>query len=103
VTEPPEIDPATLSNDDLLAVLDVALLEMERRLLRYAQQGHQIREMADEGLVLAARAGARLAQAQSAAGHTQAHLQVVGVGDWQPRSTRPSWNGDPRIVDPPAE
>src|SRR4051794_24566342 len=96
-----EIDPASLSNDELLAVVDAALLELERRLLRYAQRGHQIRDMADEGLVLAVRAGARLAQAQSAAGHSQGHLRVVGVGDWRPNSTRPSWDADPRILGRP--
>ena len=86
-----------LSNGDLLGALDLVLLELEQRLLRYAQLGAEILEMADEGLVLAMRSSARLVQAQSAAGHTQSHLQLVGVGGWQPTSTRPSWASDPRV------
>ena len=86
-----------LSNAELLARLDEVLLELERRLLRYSQTGHEILEMADEGLVLATRLAARLAQSQSAAVHAQGHLQVVGVGGWQPTSTRPAWNADPRV------
>jgi hypothetical protein len=89
---------AALPNAELLATLDVALLELERRLLRYAQQGPEILAMADEGYVLAGRAAARLAQAQSSALHAQSHLQVVGVGSWSPRSTRPGWGDDPRLV-----
>ena len=54
--------------------------------------------MADEGLVLAVRARARLGQALSAAQHAEGHLQVVGVGDWKPTSTRPSWNAEPRLT-----
>lgn len=88
----------TLGNAELLAAVDLTLLELERRLLRYAQVGADILEMADEGLVLAARSAARLAQAQSAAIHTQSHLQLVGVGDWQPTSTRPGWSDDPRVA-----
>ena len=57
--------------------------------------------MADEGLVLAARAKARLGQSLSAAQHTEGHLQVVGVGEWRPTSARPSWNAEPRL--PPGE
>ena len=91
---------AALDNGDLLAALDSTLLELEQRLLRYAQKGSEIQEMADEGLVLAARAAARLAQAQSSATHAHSHLQIVGVGRWSPRSTRPSWADDPRIVQP---
>lgn len=102
VPEPPiaglETVLAGLGNADLLAALDLILLELERRLLRYAQVGHELQEMADEGLVLAARAGARLGQAQSSAAHTQSHLQVVGVGGWSPSSTRPRWGDDPRLV-----
>jgi hypothetical protein len=86
-----------LSNADLLGALDLVLLELERRLLRYAQLGAEILEMADEGLVLAMRSSARLVQAQSAAGHAQSHLQLVGIGAWQPTSTRPSWANDPRV------
>src|SRR5436309_13593906 len=89
---------ASLGNADLLGALDLVLLELEQRLLRYAQLGAEILEMADEGLVLAMRSGARLVQAQSAAGHTQSHLQLVGVGDWRPTSTRPSWGSDPRVL-----
>jgi hypothetical protein len=54
--------------------------------------------MADEGLVLAARAKARLGQSLSAAQHTEGHLQVVGVGEWKPTGTRPSWNAEPRLT-----
>ena len=92
---------ARLANEHLLAALDLALLELERRLYRYARVGADLQDMADEGLVLASRAGARLAQAQSAAAHTQGHLQLVGVGDWRPTSTRPAWNEDPRVGEEP--
>jgi hypothetical protein len=90
---------AERSNADLLAVLDEVLLELERRLLRYARSGGQIIAMADEGLVLSMRAAARLRQAQSSAAHTTSHLQVLGVGGWAPRSTNPSWGDDPRVMD----
>jgi hypothetical protein len=90
---------ASLPNADLLAALDLALLELERRLLRYARTGHELLEMADEGLVLAVRAAARLAQAQSSAAHTASHLQVVGVGEWSPTSTHPGWSDDPRATE----
>jgi Regulator of chromosome condensation (RCC1) repeat len=53
-------------------------LELEKRLFRYAKVGPELLEMADEGLVLAARAKARLGQSLSAAQHTEGHLQVVG-------------------------
>jgi hypothetical protein len=87
-----------LSNPELLSALDLALLELEKRLFRYAKVGPELLEMADEGLVLAARAKARLGQSLSAAQHTEGHLQVVGVGEWQPTSTRPSWNAEPRLT-----
>jgi hypothetical protein len=87
-----------LSNDELLICADLVLLEVERRLLRYAQQGPEIKAMADEGLILAVRAAARLQQSQSAAVHATGHLQVLGVGSWQPQSTAPSWDTDPRVV-----
>jgi hypothetical protein len=29
---------------------------------------------------------------------TEGHLQVVGVGEWQPTSTHPSWNAEPRLT-----
>jgi hypothetical protein len=90
---------ADLPNDELLAALDTVLLELERRLLRYARIGHEILEMANEGLVLAVRAGARLGQAQSAATHAAGHLQVIGIGEWKPTSTRPGWGDDPRVAD----
>ena len=83
----------------LLNALDLALLELERRLYRYAKVGPELQEMADEGLVLAARAKARLGQALSAAQHAEGHLQVVGVGDWKPTGTRPSWNAEPRLTE----
>jgi hypothetical protein len=86
-----------LSNEELLTALDQVLLELERRLFRYAHVGAELQQMADEGLLLSSRSAARLAQAQSAAGHTQGHLQVVGVGEWTPRSTRPTWSDDPRV------
>ncbi len=74
------------------------LLELERRLFRYARVGPELLEMADEGLVLSARAAARLAQAQSSAAHAVGHLQVVGVGEWSPQSTNPSWRDDRRVT-----
>lgn len=86
------------SNDELLAALDVVLLELERRLLRYARSGPEFIQMADEGLVLSVRSGARLRQAQSAAAHAASHLQVLGVGGWSPRSTNPGWSDDPRVT-----
>ena len=55
--------------------------------------------MADEGLLLSVRAGARLRQAESAAGHTAGHLQVLGVGGWEPESTNPRWSDDPRVFE----
>ena len=51
---------SSLSNPELLSALDLALLELERRLSRYAHAGAEVLEMADEGLVLAVRARARL-------------------------------------------
>ena len=88
---------ANLSNAELLSALDLALLELEKRLYRYAHVGPELLEMADEGLVLAVRAKARLGQALSSAQHTEGHLQLVGVGEWSPTSTRPSWDTDPRL------
>jgi hypothetical protein len=90
---------SNLSNRDLLSALDLTLLELERRLYRYAHEGEEIIDMADEGLLLASRAQARLGQALSAAGHTEAHLQVVGVGEWNPTSTHPSWEDEPRLTE----
>ena len=87
------------SNAELLEVLDQVLLELERRLLRYARSGGEILAMADEGLVLSVRAAARMRQAQSSAAHTTSHLQVLGVGNWVPRSTNPAWGDDPRVMD----
>jgi hypothetical protein len=100
LTEPDAQDErlANTSNEELLAVLDGVLLELERRLLRYARSGPEIIEMADEGLVLSVRAGARLRQAQSSAAHAASHLQVLGVGGWNPRSTNPGWSDDPRVT-----
>src|SRR5918997_7010184 len=89
---------SNLSNPELLSALDLALLELEKRLFRYAKVGPELLEMADEGLVLAARARARLGQSLSAAQHTEGHLQIVGVGEWRPTSTRPSWNAEPRLA-----
>ena len=91
-----------LPNDELLLYLDVTLLELERRLLHYARTGPDILQMADEGLVLAARSGARLRQAQSAAAHATGHLQILGVGGWAPRSTNPGWADDARVDENPS-
>jgi hypothetical protein len=90
---------STLSNRELLSTLDLTLLELERRLYRYAHEGEELIYMADEGLLLASRAGARLGQALSAAEHAVAHLQVVGVGGWHPTSTRPAWDDEPRLTE----
>jgi hypothetical protein len=90
---------SALSNPQLLARLDDVLLELEKRLLRYAQVGPELLQMADEGLVLTVRARARLGQALSATQHAEGHLQVLAVGDWRPRSTRPSWHDDPRVTE----
>ena len=92
-----------LSNAELLSALDLALLELEKRLLRYARVGPEVVEMADEGLVLAVRARARLGQALSSAQHAEGHLQIVGVGGWSPTSTRPTWNTEPRLADDEGE
>jgi hypothetical protein len=89
---------AGLPNEELLTALDLVLLELEKRLLHYARIGPDLLEMANEGLVLAVRSGARLRQAESSAAHATGHLQVVGVGGWTPRSTTPSWNQDPRVA-----
>ena len=90
---------AGLSNPELLSALDLTLLELEKRLMHYAHVGPELLEMADEGLVLAARAKARLGQSLSAAQHTEGHLQVVGVGEWKPTGTRPAWLGVPRLTE----
>ena len=86
-----------LPNPELLHVLDLTLLELEKRLLHYAQTGPQLLEMADEGLLLAVRARARLGQVLSSAQHIAGHLQIVGVGEWKPTSTRPGWDSEPRL------
>jgi len=88
---------AALSNPELLSALDLTLLELEKRLLHYSRMGPELLEMADEGLVLAVRARARLGQALSSAQHAEGHLQIVGVGEWKPKSTRPTWNTEPRL------
>ena len=88
---------SNLTNPELLSALDLALLELEKRLYRYAHVGPELLQMADEGLVLAARSKARLGQALSSAQHAESHLQIVGVGEWRPTSTRPAWNTEPRI------
>ena len=88
---------ASLSNPELLSALDLTLLELEKRLLHYSRVEPELLEMADEGLVLAVRARARLSQALSSAQHAEGHLQLVGVGEWKPASTRPSWDTDPRV------
>jgi len=78
-----------LPNSELLASIDEVLVEVERRLLHYARTGPELLEMADEGLVWPRATAARLRQAQSAAAHTAGHLQIVGVGHWQPRTNQP--------------
>ena len=88
-----------LSNPELLSALDLTLLELEKRLMRYAHVGPELLEMADEGLVLTVRARARLGQALSSAQHAEGHLQVVGVGEWKPTSTLPAWNTEPRLTE----
>lgn len=88
---------SNLSNPELLRALDLTLLELEKRLSRYAHVGAEVLEMADEGLLLAVRARARLGQALSSAQHTEGHLQIVGVGEWKPTSIRPAWNTEPRL------
>ena len=91
---------AATDNETLLAILDQVLLEFDRRLTRYAQVGHEVPDMADEGLLLALRSLARLAQTQSAAQHAQQHLQIVGVGGWRPQGLRPTWSADSRVSKP---
>jgi hypothetical protein len=88
---------SALPNAELLNALDLTLLELEKRLYRYAHLGPELLEMANEGLVLAVRSRARLGQALSSAQHAEGHLQLVGVGEWKPTSTRPAWNTDPRV------
>ena len=88
---------STLPNAELLNALDLTLLELEKRLYRYAHLGPELLAMAEEGLVLAVRARARLGQGLSSAQHAEGHLQLVGVGEWKPTSTRPSWDTDPRV------
>jgi hypothetical protein len=89
---------SNLSNPELLSALNLALLRLEKRLFRYAKVGPEVLEIADEGLVLAARSKARLGQSFSAAQHIEGHLQVVGVGEWRPTSARPAWNAEPRLT-----
>ena len=88
-----------LSNAELLSAVDLNLLELEKRLLHYAKVGPELLDMADEGLVLAVRARARLSQALSSAQHAEGHLQIVGVGEWKPTSIRPTWNTEPRLTE----
>jgi hypothetical protein len=88
---------SNLTNAELLSALDLALLELEKRLYRYAHVGPELLQMADEGLVLAARTRARLEQALSSAQPTENYLRIVGVGEWKPTTTRSGWNTDPRL------
>ena len=46
----------SLSNRELLGALDLTLLELERRLYRYAHEGEELIDMAGEGLLLASSA-----------------------------------------------
>jgi hypothetical protein len=46
-TDSPLAGLAERSNDELLALLDGVLLELERRLLRYARSGAEFIQMAD--------------------------------------------------------
>ena len=86
-----------ITNAELLRAPDLALLELEKRLYRYARVGPELLDMPDEGLVLAASVPARLSQALSSAEHTEGHLQIVGVGEWKPTSIEPTWDTDPRL------
>jgi hypothetical protein len=87
-----------LTNPELLSALDLTCLELEKRLYRYyAHLGPKLLQMADEGLLLAVRSRARLGQALSSAKHAQGHLQIVGVGEWDPTSIQPPWDTDPRL------
>jgi hypothetical protein len=92
-------DLRTLGNAELLAHLDLVLLELERRLYRYVRSGSELVPIADEGLLLAVRSRARLTQALASAQHTERHLQVVGIGQWQPTGTGSAWNTDPRVTE----
>ncbi len=67
-----------LPNRELLNALDLALLELEKRLSRYAHAGPEVLEMANEGLVLAVRSRARLTQALSAAQHAEGDRKSFG-------------------------
>jgi len=42
-----------------------------------------------------------IAHRASAAAHAAGHLQILGVGDWAPRSTNPGWADDARVDDNP--
>jgi hypothetical protein len=77
------------SNPELLSALDLALLELEKRLFRYAKVGPELLEMADEGLVLAARAKARLGQSLSAAQHTEDTCRWLGWASGVPPARAP--------------
>ncbi len=72
---------SNLTNPELLSATDLTLLELEKRLLNYAKAGPELLQMADEGLVLAVRARARLGQVLSSAQHAEVHLQIVEVGE----------------------
>jgi hypothetical protein len=87
----PDFQQALSNPELLLSAIDLALLELEKRLFRYAKVGPELHE----------RAKARLGQSLSAAQHTEGHLQVVGLGEGRPTCTRPSWNAEPRL--PPGE
>jgi hypothetical protein len=87
----PDFQQALSNPELLLSAIDLALLELEKRLFRYAKVGPELLE----------RAKARLGQSLSAAQHTEGHLQVVGLGEGRPTCTRPSWNAEPRL--PPGE
>ena len=83
-----------------MSALDLALLELEKRLYRYAKVGPELLEMADEGLVLAARAKGLGFRNHSLPPSTpRATRKWWGVGEWQPTSTRPSWNAEPRLTE----
>ena len=88
---------ADLDNAELLQALDLAPLELGKRLYRNAHVGPELLQMADEGLVLEVRVRARLGQAVSSAQHAGSHLQIVGVEEWRPTSTRTAWNTEPRL------
>ena len=86
----------TRHNNDLLAELDAVLLEVEQRLVSYANLGAEMVETADEGLALAVKVRARLDQTNTVAYRTESELKSVGIGEWEPTGIR-GFRNDPRL------